>query len=75
MKIGLHKFRHTFAKKYILNGGDAFRLQKILGHSDIRVVKMYVNMFTDDLQKDFNNISPLERLQAQTNKKLKMTRR
>lgn len=75
MKIGLHKFRHTFAKKYILNGGDAFRLQKILGHSDIRVVKMYVNMFTDDLQKDFNNISPLEQLQAQTNKKLKMNRR
>lgn len=66
-KTGIHRFRHTFAKKWILAGGDIFRLQKILGHSSLDVVKNYVNMFTDDLQQDFNTFNPLEQLQ--TNKK------
>lgn len=59
---GIHRFRHTFAKNWILNGGDIFRLQKILGHSDIEVVRNYVNMFTNDLQRDFNEFNPLENI-------------
>jgi integrase/recombinase XerD len=59
---GIHRFRHTFAKNWILNGGDIFRLQKILGHSDMEVVRNYVNMFTNDLQKDFNEFNPLENI-------------
>lgn len=62
IKSGIHRFRHTFAKKWILGGGDVFRLQKILGHSSMDVVKNYVNMFTDDLQNDFNKFNPLEQL-------------
>jgi len=29
MKTSAHLYRHTFAKHWILNGGDIFRLQKI----------------------------------------------
>jgi integrase/recombinase XerD len=62
MKTGIHRWRHTFAKKWILNGGDIFRLQKILGHSSMDIVKNYVEMFTNDLQKDFNTFNPLEQM-------------
>lgn len=75
MKTGVHRFRHTFAKNWILNGGDIFKLQKILGHSDMRVVRNYVEMFTEDLKKDFNEINPLECLQVQVNSKIKIKRK
>ncbi|MDS0526182.1 tyrosine-type recombinase/integrase [Clostridium sp. SHJSY1] len=61
-KSGVHLWRHTFAKMWITNGGDMFKLQKMLGHSTLDVVKEYVEMFTEDLQKDFDNISPLEHM-------------
>ncbi|MFW6015546.1 MAG: hypothetical protein ACOCRK_03850 [bacterium] len=37
-----------------------FRLQKILGHLSIDVVKEYVNMFGNDLKENFNKFNPLE---------------
>lgn len=60
-KTSAHLYRHTFAKKWILNGGDIFRLQKILGHSDLSVVKEYVQMFGRDLAIDFDKYNPLDR--------------
>jgi len=60
MKTSVHLFRHTFAKKWILNGGDVFRLQKMLGHSSMEIVREYVNMFGDDMKKDFDSFNPLE---------------
>lgn len=59
-KTSLHLFRHTFAKNWILNGGDIFRLQKVLGHSSIETVREYVNMFSDDLKRNFDDFNPLE---------------
>lgn len=66
-KTGVHRWRHTFAKKWIIGSGDGkagdiFRLQKILGHSSMDIVKNYVEMFTEDLQKDFNEFNPLEQM-------------
>lgn len=60
-KTSAHLYRHTFAKKWILNGGDIFRLQKVLGHSDLTVVKEYVQMFGQDLAVDFDKFNPLDR--------------
>jgi integrase/recombinase XerD len=65
-KTSCHTFRHTFAKNWILNSGDMFRLQKILGHSDLTVTKEYVNMFGQDLQLDFEKFNPLDNLKTKS---------
>jgi len=51
--------------------GDIFRLQKLLGHKSMEIVKEYVNMFNADLQKDFNEFNPLEKF-SKINKTISM---
>lgn len=59
-KTGIHLFRHYFAKTYIQNGGNALKLQKILGHSTLKETQRYVDLFGQDLQVDFDKFSPLD---------------
>ena len=68
-KTSAHLYRHTFAKKWILNGGDIFRLQKILGHSDLAMVREYVNMFGNEISLDFNRFNPLDNMDISHNRK------
>lgn len=62
MKTSVHLFRHTFAKKWIQNGGNIFTLQKILGHSDLDIVKEYVSLFSQDVRHDYDKYNPLSQL-------------
>ena len=64
LRSGLHLFRHTFAKKWIWNRGDPFRLKSILGHSSMAMTNEYVDMFGKDLQKDFDTYSPLDNMEC-----------
>ena len=66
-KTSIHLFRHTFAKKWILSGGDIFRLQKLLGHSSLDVVKEYVNIFGADLKAQYDTYNPLESMYRSQN--------
>lgn len=68
-KSSVHALRHTFAKKWILNTGDVFRLQKILGHSTLDMTRKYVNMFSDDLKDNFENYNPLDRMKTPNSRK------
>lgn len=53
----IHAFRHTFAKNYIMTGGNAFKLQQHLGHSSLAVTQNYVALYGNVLQKDFDTHS------------------
>ena len=44
-----YDFRHIFATTYIRNGGDAFTLQRIMGHSKPNMTMVYVNLNGTDL--------------------------
>lgn len=62
---GSHALRHSFAKMYLLNGGDIFRLQKLLGHKDISVTRKYLDLLPEDLKQDYNKLNPLDSLHEQ----------
>lgn len=62
VRVSPHTFRHTFAKLYVMNGGDPFSLQKILGHTSLEIVRMYVNLFSTDVSAQHAKYSPLDRL-------------
>ena len=44
-----YDFRHIFATTYIRNGGDAFTLQRIMGHTKPTMTMVYVNLNPQDL--------------------------
>lgn len=63
-KTGIHMFRHTFARTYIVDcKGNALKLQKLLGHSTLKMTERYVKIYDSDLVNDFQEISPLSVIQ------------
>lgn len=61
-KTNIHGLRHNFAKCWIMNGGNVFALQKVLGHSNINATKRYVKLFSEDIKQDYDRYSPLDNL-------------
>ena len=64
-KYSIHLFRHTYAKKWILNKGDIFSLQKILGHSSLKMVNHYSNLYAEDLKHNYDCFCALESVVSQ----------
>lgn len=56
-----HVFRHTFASRFMEAGGNILVLQKILGHSDIKMTMRYAHFSPDHLIQAAE-LNPISRL-------------
>jgi site-specific recombinase XerD len=61
-KIRFHDLRHSFASNYMMNGGNVFDLQKLLGHTDIKMTMRYAHFTPAHLQNSIpfmNMVGPV----------------
>lgn len=62
MKTSIHLYRHTFVKYWLLNEGNIYELQRILGHKSLNMVTKYANYYGIDLNKNFESHNILSNL-------------
>ena len=59
-QTNIHGLRHSFARSWVKNGGSAFALQRILGHSNISMTNKYVKLYAEDIKEDYEDFSALD---------------
>lgn len=56
--LRFHDLRHTMASHWVLDGGDIFRLSKILGHSSVKITeKTYAHLAPEAWSQDYHRVS------------------
>ena len=65
-RLHAHLCRHTFATMFLLNGGDVFTLQQILGHTTLEMVRNYVTLASNHIAMQHHKYSPLDRLSSRS---------
>jgi len=65
-RVNPHSFRHAFAREYLSAGGDAIRLARLIGHSDVNTTAAYYAIFSpDELASMHEAYSPLKRMMGE----------
>lgn len=65
-RAGTHRYRHTFAKKWVLMNGNLVTLQKILGHSSLQMTQNYINLLVSDMKKDIEEFNILREFKRES---------
>ncbi len=57
VRVSAHTFRHTFACAYLTDGGDLYKLSRLLGHTSVVVTENYLRAFqARDARRDRRSI-------------------
>lgn len=67
-RLHAHLCRHTFAINYLLNGGDIFSLQAILGHTTLEMVHHYLHFTSSQVAAQHHKYSPMDKLHSEDDK-------
>lgn len=51
-----HALRHTFASHFLMNGGGLLTLQKLLGHSDLKMTSIYAHLSSDHVAAEVRRV-------------------
>jgi integrase/recombinase XerD len=57
--LSWHSYRHTFGTGYLRRGGKIDKLQRIMGHADIRTTQIYLHMAKEYITEDHETYSSL----------------
>ena len=71
VRVSPHTLRHTFAKWYLMRGGEIFKLSRELGHSGIQITgNTYLGDFNStNARQDHESFSPIGELRLLGSKK------
>jgi integrase/recombinase XerD len=59
-RVHPHLFRHQFAANYIRQGGDIYRLSRLLGHTSISTTQTYLRgLGVEDVRSGLERLTPL----------------
>ncbi|MBP1970027.1 integrase/recombinase XerD [Virgibacillus natechei] len=59
VRVSAHTLRHTFARKFIENGGDVSVLSRILRHQNLQTTSRYLKFFSNKLAEDNDKYNAL----------------
>ncbi len=70
VRVSPHTFRHTFAKMYLEQGGEVFKLSREMGHSTIQVTETYLKDFrSTEARREHTTFSPISQLDLNRTKR------
>jgi integrase len=54
--LRFHDLRHTFASRWVMKGGDLFKLQRILGHQSVQMTMRYAHLAPEAFREDYGRL-------------------
>lgn len=76
-KTSIHLFRHTYAKMWVESNegkSNMYKLQRVLGHSDLEMTKRYYALYDKDIKEAVNQHSIMAQMRTRSGDTIKSIR-